>query len=51
MPRPVAGGENLVGGLEPMQKALGDPQSESNIAAATARFDQAYKDLGTLFPG
>ncbi|MGC5329618.1 hypothetical protein [Micromonospora sp. DT62] len=50
-PSLVASGENLVGGLELMQKALGDPQPEPNIAAAMARFDQAYKDLGTLFAG
>ncbi|MCL7461004.1 hypothetical protein AB0I85_04190 [Micromonospora echinofusca] len=50
-PSLVASGENLAGGLGLMQQALGDPQPEPNIAAAMARFDQAYKDLATLFAG
>ncbi|MCX4386207.1 hypothetical protein OG777_04605 [Micromonospora peucetia] len=50
-PSLVASGENLAIGLGLMQKALGDPEPEPNIAAAMARFDQAYKDLGTLFAG
>ncbi|SCL29644.1 hypothetical protein GA0070616_3922 [Micromonospora nigra] len=50
-PSLVTSGENLTGGLELMQKALGDPQPEPNIEAAMARFDEAYKDLGTLFAG
>ncbi|RKN49408.1 hypothetical protein D7223_07910 [Micromonospora endolithica] len=50
-PSLVASGENLAGGLGLMQLALGDPHPEPNIEAAMARFDQAYKDLGTLFAG